>query len=98
VAANALWPVAAIETEATRHFEMGQPEDWRTPEVVADATLELLSRDPDSFTGNAVYDEDVLREAGVDDFSEYAVVEGTEPGPNSALLFDPAFDPDADRR
>lgn len=91
VAANALWPVAAIETEATRHFELGRPEDWRTTQVVADATLELLSRDPDAFTGNALYDEDVLVEAGVDDFADYAVVEGESPGPSSARLFDPAF-------
>lgn len=93
VAANALWPVAAIETEATRHFEMGRPEDWRTPEIVADATLEALSRDPAGFTGNAVYDEELLREAGVDDFADYAVVEGEEPGPTSARLFDPDYDP-----
>lgn len=96
VAANALWPVAAIETAATRHFEMGRPEDWRTPEIVADATLEVLSRDPDEFTGNALYDEDVLRDAGVEEFSDYAVVEGADPGPTSARLFDPAFERDVD--
>ncbi|MFC4356434.1 SDR family oxidoreductase [Halobium salinum] len=92
VAANALWPVAAIETEATRHFELGQPEDWRTPEIVADATLEVLSRDPDEFTGHALYDEDVLREAGAETFDDYAVVEGEEPGPSSARLFDPEYE------
>jgi citronellol/citronellal dehydrogenase len=92
VGVNALWPVTAIESEATRHFNMGTPEDWRTPEVVCDATLEILTRDPTECTGNAFYDEEVLAEAGVEDFSEYAVVEGSDPGPTSAQLFDPDFE------
>jgi citronellol/citronellal dehydrogenase len=92
VAVNALWPVTAIESQATRHFEMGTPEDWRTPQVVCDALLELLSRDPRDCSGNAFYDEELLREAGVDDLSGYAVVEGSDPGPFSARLFDPEFE------
>jgi citronellol/citronellal dehydrogenase len=91
VGVNALWPVAAIETEATRHFGMGTPEDWRTPDVVCDAMMELLSRDPRDCSGNAFYDEQLLREAGVEDFSQYAVVDGANPGPLSAQLFDPAY-------
>jgi citronellol/citronellal dehydrogenase len=91
---NALWPVTAVDSEATRHFGMGEPADWRTPAVVCDAVAELLSRDPGSFSGHAVYDEDVLRAAGVDDFSEYAVVDGTAPGPLSAQLFDSGYDRD----
>ena len=83
VAANAFWPVTAIETRATRYFGLGTEEDWRTPDVVADAVLELLDRDPAEFTGNAVYDEDVLREAGVTDFSAYNLTEG-DPEPTSA--------------
>ncbi|MFB6154322.1 MAG: SDR family oxidoreductase [Haloferacaceae archaeon] len=92
VGVNSLWPVAAIETEATRHFEMGRPEDWRTPEIVCDAVSEILSRDPAEFSGNELYDEDLLREAGVEDFSQYAVVEGSDPGPSSARLFDPDYE------
>lgn len=92
IAVNALWPVAAIETEATRHFDLGSPEDWRTPDIVCDATMEILTRNPADCTGNAFYDEDLLREAGVEDFSRYAVVEGTDPGPTSARLFDPEYE------
>ena len=92
VGVNSLWPVAAIETEATRHFDLGRPEDWRTPEVVCDATMEILTRDPAECTGNQFYDEDLLRDAGVEDFSQYAVVEGTDPGPTSAWLFDPEYE------
>jgi citronellol/citronellal dehydrogenase len=92
VGVNALWPVTAIESEATRHFGMGTPEDWRTPAVVCDALEEILSRDPRTFSGRALYDEDLLRAAGVEDFSEYAVVEGADPGPMSAQLFDPDYE------
>ena len=87
IAANAFWPVTAIETRATRYFEMGTEDDWRSPEIVADAVLELLDRDPVDSTGQAVYDEDVLREAGVSDFSEYNLTEG-DPAPTSARMFE----------
>lgn len=92
VGCNTFWPVTAIDTRATRYFGMGSEEDWRSPEIVADAVLELLSRDPGECTGNSYYDEELLREAGVTDFSQYAVVESSDPGPMSALMFDPDFD------
>lgn len=87
IAANAFWPVTAIETRATRYFGMGTEDDWRSPNIVADTVLELLDRDPADFTGQAVYDEDVLREAGVSDFSEYNLTEG-DPAPTSARMFE----------
>ena len=90
VAANSFWPVTAIDTRATRYFGMGTEADWRSPDIVADTVLELLARDAD-FTGNAVYDEDVLREAGVTDFSKYNLTEG-DPAPMSAQLFDPDYE------
>jgi len=91
VGCNAFWPVTAIDTRATRYFGLGTEDDWRTPDVVADAVLELLSRDPAEFTGNAVYDETLLRAAGVTDFSRYNVTEG-DPAPTSARMFDPEFE------
>ena len=90
VAANAFWPVTAIDTRATRYFGLGTEDDWRTPNIVADTVLELLGRDTD-FTGNAVYDEELLREAGISDFSNYNVTEG-DPAPMSAQMFDPDFE------
>jgi NAD(P)-dependent dehydrogenase (short-subunit alcohol dehydrogenase family) len=91
VAANAFWPVTAIDTRATRYFGLGTEDDWRTPEILSDTVLELLKRDPASFTGNAVYDEDVLRAAGVEDFSTYNVTPG-DPAPTSAQMFDPTYE------
>ena len=91
VAANAFWPVTIIDTRASRYFGFGSEDDWRTPDVVADAVLRLLGRDPAAFTGEAVYDEEILREAGVDDFSRYNLTEG-DPEPLSARMFDPEYE------
>lgn len=91
VGCNSFWPVTAIDTRATRYFGLGTEEDWRTPRIVSDAVLEILNRDPGEFTGHAVYDEDILRDAGVEDFSGYNVVEGANPPPWSAQMFDPDY-------
>ncbi|MFW6000266.1 MAG: SDR family oxidoreductase, partial [Halorubrum sp.] len=91
VGCNTFWPVTTIDTRATRYFGLGTEDDWRTPEVVADAVLEILARDPSECTGNSFYDEALLREAGVTDFSAYNLTEG-DPAPMSARLFDPEFE------
>ncbi|RRJ28148.1 SDR family oxidoreductase [Halocatena pleomorpha] len=91
IAANTLWPVTAIDTRATRYFGMGTEDDWRSPDIVADAVLEILARDPDQFTGNALYDEEVLRASGVEDFSQYNLTDG-DPVPLSAQMFDQNYE------
>lgn len=89
VAAHALWPVAAIQTAATEVFGLGEPTDWRTPEILADATVALLARDPRACTFRAWLDEDVLASEGVTDLSRYDVVPGSRPGDLSVALVDP---------
>jgi len=91
VGCNTFWPVTTIDTRATRYFGLGTEDDWRTPEIVSDAVLEILARDPSACTGNSFYDEDLLREAGVTDFSAYNLTDG-DPAPMSARLFDPTFE------
>jgi len=91
IGCNSFWPVTAIDTRATRYFGMGTEDDWRSPSIVADTVLEILSRDPTAFTGNAVYDEAILRAAGVEDFSAYDLTGGETP-PLSARMFDPEFE------
>ncbi len=91
IGVNAFWPVTAIESQATRHFGMGTEEMWRTPQILCDTVMAIVGREPSECSGNAFYDEDVLREEGVEDFSRYAVVDGTEPPPYSAMLFDPEY-------
>jgi citronellol/citronellal dehydrogenase len=82
IAANALWPETMLESEATRHFQMGSPALWRTTEILADATVEIACAPPAELTGRALYDEEVLRERrGVTDFSRYSVIAGTTPPP-----------------
>ncbi|ARS88456.1 SDR family oxidoreductase [Natrarchaeobaculum aegyptiacum] len=90
VGCNAFWPVTAIDTRATRHFGLGTEDDWRTPEIVSDTVLEILNRDPAEFTGNALYDEDLLRDAGLEDFAEYNLTEG-DPEPLSAMISNPDY-------
>jgi len=82
IAAAALWPVTMIESEATRFFQLGSREEWRKPEILADATVEICCADAERVSGRALYDEEVLRELrGAADFSAYSVVPGTTPPP-----------------
>ena len=90
VGCNSFWPVTAIDTRATRYFGLGTEDDWRTPQIVADTVLEILRRDPASFTGNAVYDEELLRAAGLEGFSAYNLTPG-DPRPMSAQMTDPDY-------
>ena len=74
VAVNALWPRTVIATSAL--ILLGgavQPQNCRKPDIVADAAHEILIRDSKRCTGQFLIDEQVLREAGVEDFDQYAV-------------------------
>lgn len=86
IAANALWPITAIDTAAVRNFQFGSESDYRKPEILVDAALVILSREPSQCTGRAYYDEDVLKESGVSDFSKYSVVSGANPAPLSRMI------------
>ncbi len=82
IAAAALWPVTMIESEATRFFHFGAQEEWRKPEILADATVEICCAEAPRFSGRALYDEEVLQEArGITSFSAYSAVPGTTPAP-----------------
>jgi citronellol/citronellal dehydrogenase len=74
VAANCLWPRTIIATAAVQNLLGGDAAmaRSRTPEIVADAAFEILTRDPRSCTGNAFIDDEVLAEAGVTDLERYA--------------------------
>lgn len=73
IAVNALWPLTAVDTAAVRNV-IGDDKMalmCRKPQIMADAALAVLLRDPASCTGNFLIDEEVLREEGVTDFSCY---------------------------
>jgi citronellol/citronellal dehydrogenase len=86
VAVNALWPRTVIATAALNL--LGGEETarhGRTAEIVADAAHAILVKDSRSVTGQFLLDEDVLRQAGVTDFSRYAVEPGQDLMPDLFL-------------
>jgi len=82
VGANTLWPRTLIATSALNLAAPGQAERARKPEIMADAAYWILTQDSRQVTGRSFLDEDVLRKAGVTDFSGYTM--------------DPAITPDLD--
>ena len=84
VAVNALWPRTLIATAAVQNLLGGDQSTRgsRKPEIVADAAHCILTQPSRSFTGQFCIDEDVLRSAGLTDFSRYAV------DPSAPLLTD----------
>ena len=79
VAANALWCATLIESSATIRFGLGDPSLWRKPEIVADAMMKVFVKEPKTFTGKALVDEDLLRAEGVTDFTRYRCDPNAEP-------------------
>jgi citronellol/citronellal dehydrogenase len=86
VAVNALWPRTAIATAAMEMLG-GKTvlDNCRTPDIMADAAHEILTRPSRECTGNFFIDEAVLRQAGVKDFERYAVKPGAELFPDYFL-------------
>jgi citronellol/citronellal dehydrogenase len=78
IAVNALWPRTVIATAAVQNLLGGDAvvNGSRKPEIMADAAHAILTRRSTEFTGKFAVDEDVLRQAGVNDFSPYAVTPG----------------------
>lgn len=79
VAVNSLWPQTNIATQRLKdylapHVYAGS----RWPSIMADAALLLASFPAAEISGRFFIDEELLREAGVTDFSEYAV-DATKP-------------------
>ena len=73
IAVNCLWPETYIATSAVANAADSDPtlRASRSPQIMADAAVEVLSRDPAASTGHCFIDADVLREAGVSDLSGY---------------------------
>ena len=72
IAVNSLWPKTAIDTAAVRNLLPIKPENCRKSTIVADAAYWILQQKAENCTGQFFLDEDVLRQAGVRDFSPYA--------------------------
>jgi citronellol/citronellal dehydrogenase len=76
---NALWPVTAVESQATINFQLGGPALWRKADIIADASLAIVSKPPGQLSGQALLDEDFLRQEGVTDFVKYRCDPDSEP-------------------
>ena len=72
IAANTLWPRTIIESQASINWKMADRSQWRTPEILCDATFAILGREPRSCTERPWIDEESLAElAGITDFDGY---------------------------
>ena len=78
IASNTLWPKTTIATAAVKNLLGGEElmKKSRIPEIVAEATKEILSKNAGECTGNNFIDEDVLKDAGVKSFENYAFSPG----------------------
>ena len=85
IGVNALWPRTVIATAAVRMLPGIDPERCRKPAIVADAAHAILVQDSRQLSGRFLIDEDVLRAAGVHDFSRYAIKTGTDLHPDLFL-------------
>lgn len=75
IAVNALWPMTTIATAAVQNILGGDTlvQHSRKPEILADAAHYILSQPSRACTGNLFLDEDVLKQAGITDLTQYAV-------------------------
>lgn len=73
VAFNSLWPKTIIATAAIE-FAVGNAEMLRLarkPTIMADAAFEIVQQDAKVYSGNFLIDEEVMKAAGLQDFSHY---------------------------
>ena len=75
IAVNALWPRTAIATAAVQNLLGGDElvRRSRIPAIMGDAAHVILTKPSREFTGNFCIDDEILKSAGVSDFSAYAV-------------------------
>jgi citronellol/citronellal dehydrogenase len=72
IAGNSLWPRTLIESQASINWKMADRSQWRTPEIVCDASLAILAGEPRNSTGRQWIDEEALSElAGIRSFDGY---------------------------
>src|SRR5450432_1145076 len=72
IAGNALWPRTIIESQASINLKMADRSQWRTPEIVCDASLAIFAQEPRTSTGQQWIDEEALAQlAGVPNFDHY---------------------------
>ena len=72
IAGNTLWPRTIIESQASINWGMAARDQWRTPEILCDASMAIFAQEPRTSTGRQWLDEEALAElAGITDFDHY---------------------------
>eukprot|EP00483_Globobulimina_turgida_P007403 UN07417 len=73
IGVNSIWPRTPIATAAVKYVVGGEQvmKRSRTPQIHADAAYLILIQPNHRMNGYFVWDEDILREDGVTDFSKY---------------------------
>lgn len=90
IAANALWPRTIIESQASINWGLSTRDQWRTPEILCDASLAIFGQEPPKYSGHQVLDEEVLTAlAGITNFDHYWL-EG-KPPENPIYIGGPAW-------
>lgn len=85
VAIDGLWPRTVIATDALKMIPGVDVAGCRTPEIVADAAHAVLVQPVSAGSGRFLIDEEVLQQAGVSDFEQYAVQPGAPLQPDLFL-------------
>ena len=77
IAVNALSPRGGIASEGQRWFRGDRPYSGAREDgiIMGDAGAIICEKEPQSYTGKILYDEDVLAEAGITDLSPYPIIE-----------------------
>ena len=80
IAFNTLWPRTTIATAAVKNLLGGDQvmAGSRSPEIMADAAYEILTKPSREFTGNFCIDDEVLAAAGKTDLSAYSMTPGSQ--------------------
>ncbi len=71
--------VAYFISKASITWGLGTRAMWRKPDILVDCVLRLVQKDSAEISGQALLDEDFLRQEGISDFSRYACVPGSNP-------------------
>lgn len=77
IGVNVVSPKRGVATEGQVWFRGADHPfvgAWETGQITADAALWILTQDPQIYTGQIVYDEDLLTGIGVDIYKKYPLV------------------------
>ena len=61
ITGNSLWPATIIESLASKNFQMGQRDMWRTANIIADATVGIVCDETGACSGRMLIDDTYLR-------------------------------------